>query len=328
VRARGDPGKVVSPSSKSKAVEHVQTELDVSERRACRVVEQPRSTQRYPKKQSEYEKRLVERMHELVRASPRSGYRSIHLALVDEGWRVNTKRIHRLWKREGFRVPRRVVKKRRLGTSANGAVRYKALGRNHVWAWDFIHERTEDGRPIKCLSILDEYTRLSVALELRRQIGNEDVLEILQEATRRWGVPEHIRSDNGPEFIAQGLRKALSALGIGTLYIEPGAPWENGYAESFHARLRDELFNVESFTSLLEAQVITRDWQRHYNTRRPHSALGYQTPAAFAQSCGNAGLVDSLGETKNPFPPSCPQPLTNCAKSRAVAHSSTAATTI
>lgn len=319
---------MVGPSPKRKAVEQVKTELAVSERRACRAIHQPRSTQRYPKKQSDYEIRLVCRMHELVRENPRFGYRMIAGLLRAEGWRVNTKRIHRLWKKEGFKVPRKTHKKTRLGTSANGAVRYKAERANHVWAWDFIHDRLEDGRAIKCLSIVDEYTRLSVGLEVRRQICNGDVLEILHEAIARHGVPEHIRSDNGPEFIAKALRKALGTLGIGTLYIEPGSPWENGYAESFHSRLRDELFNVELFTSLLEAQVVTGDWQKYYNTTRPHSALGYRSPAAFAASCGNAGLVDSLGETKKPFPPPCPQPLTNCAKGRAVAHSSTAATTL
>ncbi len=291
-------------------------------------MDQPRSTQRYSRKQSDYERRLTVRMHELVRANPRYGYRRVCDALRDEGWCVNVKRIHRLWKKEGFKVPKKVHKKRRLGTSANGAVRYRAERANHVWAWDFIHERTADGRPLKCLSIIDEYTRLSVALEIRRKTTNRDVLEILHRAIARYGVPEHIRSDNGPEFIAQALRTALGQLGIGTLYIEPGSPWENGYAESFHARLRDELFNVELFTSLLEAQVVTRDWQTHYNTRRPHSALGYQSPAAFAASCGNAGLMDSLGETKKPFPPPCPQPLTNRTNCRPVAHSSTATTTI
>ncbi len=319
---------MVGPSPKRKAVEHVKSELSVSERRACRAMDQPRSTQRYPRKQSDYERRLTVRMHELVRANPRYGYRRVCEALRNEGWRVNTKRIHRLWKKEGLKVPKKVHKKRRLGTSANGAVRKKAERRNHVWAWDFIHDRTEDGRAIKCLSIVDEVTRLCVALEVRRQIRNGDVLEILHEAIARWGVPEHIRSDNGPEFIAQALRKALGQLGVGTLYVEPGSPWENGFAESFHSRLRDELFKVELFTSLLKAQVITRDWQGHYNTRRPHSSLGYHTPAAFAASCGNAGLMDSLGETKKPFPPPCPQPLTNRTNCRPAAHSSTATTTI
>ncbi len=319
---------MVSPSSKTKAACHVQSELEVSERRACRVVEHPRSTKRYPKKQNDYERRLVVRMHEIVRANPRYGYRRVLDALRDEGWRVNTKRIYRLWKKEGFKVAKKVHKKRRLGTSANGAVRYKAERANHVWAWDFIHERTSDGRPLKCLSIIDEYTRRSVGLEIRRKMTNRDVLEVLHAAIARWGVPEHMRSDNGPEFIAKALRNGLGQLGIGTLYIEPGSPWENGYAESFHARLRDELFNVELFTSLLEAQVVTRDWQTHYNTKRPHSALGYHTPAAFAASCGNAGLMDSLGKTKKPFPPSCPQPLTNPAKSSGIAHSSTATTTV
>lgn len=319
---------MVGPSPKRKAVEHIRCELSVSERRACRTINQPRSTQRYARTQSDYEIRLVSRMHELVRDYPRYGYRMIAGLLRAQGWRVNTKRVHRLWKKEGFKVPRKVHKKTRLGTSANGAVRYKAERANHVWAWDFIHDRLADGRAIKCLSLVDEYTRLSVGLEVRRRIRNADVLEILHEAIARYGVPEHIRSDNGPEFIAQALRKSLGQLGIGTLYIEPGAPWENGYAESFHARLRDELFNVELFTSLHEAQVITGDWRQHYNTRRPHSALGYATPVAFAQSCGNAGLVDSLGKTKKPFPPSCPQPLTNPAKSSGIAHSSTATTTI
>jgi transposase InsO family protein len=287
---------------------------------------QPRSTQRYQAKQSDYEIRLLKRMHELVRENPRYGYRMITGLLRGEGWHVNVKRIHRLWVREDFHVPRRQVKKRRLGSSDNGVVRQRAERPNHVWAWDFVHDRTAGGKPLKWLSVIDEFTRENIVLEVRRSIRADDVVEMLFRAVGERAVPEHVRSDNGPEFIARSVRSALARLGAKTLYIEPGAPWENGYAESFHSRLRDELLNRELFTSLAEAQVVARDWQNNYNNRRPHSALGYQTPAGFAKlwKCRRDGQPV---ENKKPFSTACPQDLTNSAKSRGVAHIPTATTT-
>lgn len=228
---------------------------------------------------------LVKRMLELVAKHPRYGYRRIWALLRAEGWRVNRKRVNRLWRQQGLKVPRRQRKKRRLGSSANSCTRYRAAGKDHVWAWDFIHDRTADGRPLKWLSVVDEYTRECLALEVGRRMKVSGVVTVLDGLVRQRGAPGHIRSDNGPEFIAQAIRAWLKDGGVGPLDIEPGAPWENGYAESFHGKLRDELLEREEFASLLEARVVSRAWQAEYNTVRPHSALGYQTPAAFAAAC-------------------------------------------
>ena len=185
-------------------------------------------------------------------------------------------------------MPQKQRKKRRLGHSDNSCVRRKAEHKDHVWTWDFIHDRTTNGRPLKWLSIVDEYTRECVALEVDRSITAEKVIDVLVELFRIRGVPKHIRSDNGPEFIAQAIRRWLSQAGVETLYVEPGSPWENGYAESFHSRLRDELTNREEFTNLAEAKHLADAWRLEYNHRRPHSSLGYQTPAEFAAGCAAA----------------------------------------
>ena len=230
----------------------------------------------------------MKRMLELVREHPRFGYRRIWALLRREGWRVNRKRVYRLWRRQGLKVPRRKTKKRRLGHSGNGCARRRALAKDHVWAWDFIHDRTADGRPLKWLSVVDEYTRECVALEVGRSLTAARVVEILAGLFRGRGAPEHIRSDNGPEFIARAIRSWLSAAGVGTLYIEPGAPWENGYAESFNSKVRDELLNAEEFASELEARVVGKDWKRAYNHERPHSSLGYLTPAEYGEMAPRA----------------------------------------
>lgn len=221
-------------------------------------------------------------MLELVEGNPRYGYRRIWVLLRREGWRVNHKRIYRLWRREGLKVPQRRRKKRRLGQSDNGCSRYRAEYPNHVWSWDFLYERTEDGRPLKLLTIVDEFTRQALDVKVARRINHVDVIELLIALFRVHGAPEHIRSDNGPELIAEALRRWLQQSAVGTLYVEPGAPWENGYSETLHSRLRDELLNGELFYSLQEAEVVVEEWRKNYNERRPHSSLGYQTPAAFA----------------------------------------------
>jgi len=221
-------------------------------------------------------------MLELVRQHPRFGYRRVWALLRQEGWRVNRKRVWRLWKRQGLKVPQKQHKKRRLGSGANGIVRHRPTHRNHVWAWDFIFDRTANGRSIKWLSIIDEYTRECLALEVSRTMTAADVIDVLIELVHTRGGPGHIRSDNGPEFVAQAIRSWLGRSGIGTLYIAPGSPWANGYAESFHARLRDELLNVEVFETVAEARALATHWRLDYNHRRPHSSLGYRTPAAFA----------------------------------------------
>jgi len=268
----------------------VRQKLGISERRACRALKQPRATQRYRPRPREFERRLVARMLELVREHPRFGYRRIWALLRREGWRVNRKRIYRLWRGEGLKVPRRQRKKRHLGQSANGCARRRAEHKDHVWAWDFIHDRTRDGRPLKWLTVLDEYTREDLALEVGRRMRATEVIDVLVELFALRGVPKHIRSDNGPEFIAEGIRRWLAYAGVDTLYIEPGSPWENGYAESFNSRFRDELLAREEFESVAEARASGVRYRLEYNHRRPHSALGYQTPAEFAAGCAAASV--------------------------------------
>jgi transposase InsO family protein len=271
-------------------VKHVQKQLEVSERRACKVLDQARSSQRYQSQPREGEAALVKRMLELVRRHPRYGYRLAWALLREEGFKINRKRVYRLWRKEGLKVPVKQHKKRRLGTSENGIVRHRAMHQDHVWAWDFVHDRTEDGRALKWLSIVDEHTRECLALEARRSFKSSDVIDVLKELFLIRGTPEHIRSDNGPEFIAHAIGTWLVSAKVKTLYIAPGSPWENGYAESFHSRLRDELLDSELFTCLAEAKMLSMQWRMEYNHRRPHSSLGYVAPAVFAASRAGAAV--------------------------------------
>ena len=274
----------------------------MSERRACAVLGQPRSTQRYESKVKDDEPQLLLRILELVREFPRFGYRQITRLLRNEGWQVNFKRVYRLWKKEGLKVPRKKRKRRRLGDSSGGIVRRKAERMNQVWSLDFIFDRTVNGRPLKILSIIDEYTRECIALEVNRRITSEDVIGILVDLFAIRGVPKFIRSDNGPEFIATGLRKFLERVDVGTSYIEPGSPWENGFIESFHSRLRDECLACEEFTTLSEAAAVITAWRLTYNQRRPHSSLGGMTPAEFASQCATS-VPEQVPPTAPPAPP-------------------------
>jgi transposase InsO family protein len=276
-------------------VEHLQQQCDASQRQACRVAEQARSTQRYRPQVKPDEPVLIQRMHELVRRHPRFGYRRIGALLRAEGLPINRKRVRRLWKQEGFRVPVKTHKKRRLGHGNNGIVRRRALRKDDVWAWDFIHDSDESGRPLKIFSLVDEYTRECLALEVNRSMTAQDVLDILAQVLRSRGLPGGIRSDNGPEFIATTIRQYLEKAKVTTLYIEPGSPWENGYAESFHGRLRDELLNLEVFANLAEAKTLAAHWKHQYNHVRPHSSLGYATPAAFAAQCKKDNSTKASG---------------------------------
>ena len=240
---------------------------------------------------------LVARMFELVRRHPRYGYRRIWALLRGEGWKVNKKRVYRLWRREGLKVPVKKRKKRRLGSSENGCARLRPEHKDHVWAWDFIHDRTTSGAPLKWLSIVDEFTRECLALEVDRSIRADDVIDVMIELCKMRGAPKHIRSDNGPEFVADAIQKWLDRSCVDTLYIEPGAPWENGYAEAFQSRLRDELLNTEEFADVREAKALAFEYKLDYNNHRPHAALRYMTPAAFAAACvpkgrGNRGLEE------------------------------------
>ena len=259
--------------------------MGLSERRACRILQQPRVTQRYESKQPDKDKALVAAMKRLAGEHPRYGYRLITGKLRQEGWYVNKKRVQRLWRKEGLQVPYRRKIKKSKGSSENSCSVKKAEYINHVWTYDFIEDRTEDGRKLKLLTVLDEWKRESAAIEVGRSIKSRDVISVLEYLFMVRGVPGYIRSDNGSEFIADAVKKWLEDQMVGTLYIEPGSPWENGYIESFHSRLRDELLNRELFYSVKEAKVLVENWRMDYNHHRPHSSLGYITPAAFAATC-------------------------------------------
>ena len=252
----------------------------VSERRACRVLGQYRSTQRHLPKGKEDEECLVEDMIELARQYGRYGYRRIAALLRDAGWQINDKRVERLWRREGLKVPYKQPKRGRLWLNDGSCIRLRAEHRNHVWSYDFVHHRTDDGKAFRTLNILDEFTRECLAIRTKRNLNSTDVIDALTDLFILRGVPAYIRSDNGPEFIAEAVRNWIAAVGAQTAYITPGSPWENGYIESFNARLRDELLNGEIFYSLKEAQIIIEQWRNHYNTKRPHSSLGYKPPAS------------------------------------------------
>lgn len=269
---------------------HVQGRLGSSQRRTCSVLGQHRSTQRYVIRIAADESALVGRIEEIVRAHPRYGYRMVCGRLRLDGWRVNHKRVHRLCRREGLRVPRKQRRKRRLGVSANGIDRRRATRPNDVWCWDFVEDSDHRGRPLRWLTLVDEFTRECLLLEVERSMSGERVRDLLAEAIRLRGVPGHIRSDNGSEFIATKLRQFLKATEIETLYIEPGSPWQNGYGESFNGRLRDELLNAEIFADLLEAKSLASHWRHEYNHRRPHSSLGYAPPSVYASRLAAAPL--------------------------------------
>ena len=225
-------------------------------------------------------------MIELASQYGRYGYLRITKMLRDEGFHVNHKRVQRLWRREGLKVPPRQPKRGRLWLNDGSCIRLRPAHRDHVWSYDFMQDRTSEGRPIRLLTLLDEHTRECLSIDVDRGLKTEDVLERLTHLFVTRGVPDHIRSDNGPEFTAQRVREWLGHLGVKTLFIEPGSPWENGYIESFNGKLRDELLNGERFDTLLEARVLVERWRRHYNTVRPHSALGYRPPAPEAiQPC-------------------------------------------
>ena len=226
---------------------------------------------------------LVRQMIELAEQYGRYGYRRIMALLCLAGWVVNHKRIERLWRREGLKVPKKQPKRKRLWLNDGSCVRLRPAYKNHGWSYDFIMTRTHDGRAVKMLTIIDEFTRECLSIDVERRITKDDVIERLADLFVRRGVPKYIRSDNGPEFTAKAVRDWLKDLGVTTLYIEPGSPWENGYVESFHSRLRDELLNGEIFYTLLEAKVLIEQWRDHYNNVRPHSALGYKPPAPAAR---------------------------------------------
>ena len=246
-------------------------------------MDQPRSTQRYRAKRPDADRRLIEELRRLVAAYPRYGSERVHQVLVGTGWRVNLKRVHRLWKQEHLQVPRKPRKRRRLpGNTENSCIRHRATHRNHVWSYDFLADRTEDGRQLKLLVVIDEFTRECLAIEVGRTFTAREVRLTLEYLFAVRGAPAHLRSDNGPEFVANAIQRWLEQASVSTLYIQKASPWENGYVESFNGRLRDELLNRELFLGLAEARYVLDAWRLEYNHRRPHSGIGWQTPAAFA----------------------------------------------
>ena len=251
----------------------------MSERRACKVIGQPRSTQRHQARVRDDEDRLRAAIIELACNYGRYGYRRITALLQRDGWRVNHKRVERIWRKEGLKVPKKQPKRGRLWLNDGSCVRLRPTHKNHVWSYDFVADRTHDGRALKLLTVIDEYERESLAILTRRRIKSGDVIHCLADLFLARGLPDYIRSDNGPEFTAGQVRDWLNRLGVKTLFIEPGSPWENGYIESFNGKLRDELLNGEIFYNLKEAQVIIENWRIEYNTFRPHSSLGYRPPA-------------------------------------------------
>ena len=269
----------MSPSRRRMCVERVQRVLpSVSERRACRVINQPRPTQRRVLMSRDDEESLTADIINLAIRFGRYGYRRITALLRDQGWQVNHKRVERIWRREGLKVPMKQPKRGRLWLNDGSCIRLRPERKGHVWAYDFVACRTEDGRAVRMLTVIDEYTRECLAIRVARRIRSDDVIHTLTELFVINGAPEHIRSDNGPEFTSKMVRGWLERVGVKTLFIEPGSPWENGYNESFNGKLRDELLNREIFYSLREVQILTERWRREYNTIRPHSSLGYRPP--------------------------------------------------
>jgi transposase InsO family protein len=260
-------------------VEHVRAKLGLSERRVCRVLGQHRSTQRKIPTTPDDEAALTADIIALALQYGRYGYRRITALLREVGWRVNRKRVERIWRQEGLKVPQKQPKKRRLWFTDGSCIRLRPEYPNHVWSYDFVEDRTHDGRKFRMLNIIDEFTRECLTIRVSRKLKAVDVIDVLSDLFILRGVPGHIRSDNGPEFVAQAVRAWISAVGAKTAYIEPGSPWENGYCESFNSKLRDELLKGEIFYTLKEAQIVIESWRRHYNTVRPHSSLGYRPPA-------------------------------------------------
>jgi putative transposase len=251
----------------------------VSERLACRVLGQHRSTQRKVPKGRVDDAALTADIIELATQYGRYGYRRIAALLRDAGWLVNVKRVERIWRQEGLKVPARQPKRGRLWLNDGSCVRLRPERPNHVWSYDFVEDRTHNGCKFRMLNVIDEFTRECLAIRIDRKLRSTDVIDVLSDLFILRGVPRHLRSDNGPEFIAKAVRDWIAAVGASTAFIEPGSPWENGYCESFNSKLRDELLNGEIFYSLAEARIVIESWRQYYNTKRPHSSLGYRPPA-------------------------------------------------
>lgn len=281
----------MSPTRRRDAVAFLVRRHHVSERRACRVIGQHRSTQRYVAVPGDFEKQLVKAMRALAEQHPRWGYRRIHALLVEEGWPVNVKRVHRLWVLEGLMVPR--ARKHRgqkaLGDDSNSAWALPAVRADHVWSYDFVAARTVDGAPLRILNIVDEFTRESVACHVARSIGARDIVRVLAKVFAVRGKPAILRSDNGREFIATTVIDWLAERDVTAAFVAKGRPQQNCYVERFNGTMRDELLNGELFHTLLEARVVITRWAEDYNHSHPHRSLGMMTPAGFAAATGRGG---------------------------------------
>ena len=253
--------------------------LGVSERVACRVLGQHRSTQRKAPNRPDDEAALTAAIIALARQFGRYGYRRITALLRAEGWQTNHKRVERIWKQEGLKVPSRQPKRGRLWLNDGSCVRLRPERPNHVWSYDFMEDRTREGRKFRMLNVMDEFTREALCIRVARKLNSADVIDVLADLFITRGTPAFVRSDNGPEFVATAVKGWINGVGARTAFIEPGSPWENGYMESFNGKFRDELLACEIFNTLAEAKVLIEQWRKHYNRVRPHSALGYRPPA-------------------------------------------------
>jgi transposase InsO family protein len=274
---------MVSPVRRRAAVAHLRHRFSVSERRACQVVGQHRSTQRYEIRPADFELRLVKRMNELADRHPRYGYRRVWALLRQEGFEVNHKRVRRLWALEGHKVPpaKRSSSSKAPGGKAGAAWNLAASGPDDIWSYDFVETRTASGGQVRILNIVDEYTRRALGLRVSSSIGAAGIIETLERLFARYGKPRLLRSDNGREFISSTLGQWLQGQGVTPAFIAPGSPWQNPFVERFNRTMRDEVLNGETFDTVLEARVILTRWLHEYNTLRPHRGLGFKTPQAF-----------------------------------------------
>ena len=280
----------MDPASRRQTVEAVIEKLGASQRQACATLGQHRSTQRYALKMPEKDRPLTEAIREQAnkRKHRRYGYRRITEILCRLGWLVNHKRVYRIWRQGGLRVPQKRGKKKRYnGNGLNACDRRPAQYMNHIWSYDIMEDRLEDGRKVRILNVIDEFTRECPASEVAFSIKSHDVIELLRYLFLVRGCPVYLRSDNGSQFTARRVKRFLKDMGVDTLFIEPGSPWENGYAESFNSRMRDELLDGELFLHLDEMKYVVERWRMDYNHYRPHSSLGYMSPAAFAATAQN-----------------------------------------
>ena len=284
----------MSPERRRRAVTLLQRRFGISERWACRVASQPRAVQRYLPTVRADEDALTQAIVAFAAEYGRYGYRRVTALLNEQGWSVGKDRVQRIWRREGLKVPKKQRPRGRLWLNDGSCWRLRAERANHVWSYDFVHHATHDGRSVRLLTLVDEFTREALAITVARRLNSMDVIETLADVMLSHGIPEHIRSDNGPEMTAKIVRDWLQRVGANTLFIEPGSPWENGFCESFNGKLRDELLDGEIFYSLKEARIVIESWRRHYNTKRPHSSLGYRPPAPVARGQINPTIEQSI----------------------------------